>query len=402
MIKHCALAAVFMMVATASAQDLLDAVARSLTFSTDDGSVRARISGTLDLEYYRFEQPAPGLIFSEHAHNLFNPRLTLFLDGQVGPAIYLFAQGRIDRGFDPYDEYGQRARLDEYAVRVTPWADGRLSVQAGKFATVVGNWVGRHLSWDNPFINAPLVYENVTPLSDLWAPHTFYPYLGEELLEKEEYIPVIWGPSYATGVSVAGRLGKFEYAAEVKNAALPSRPESWDATEIGFEHPTVSGRLGFRPNEMWNFGFSASDGAYFRPEAVFSLPSGDSIGDYHQTLLAQDVSFAWRHLQIWAEFHEARFEAPFLGGAETFSYYIEVKYKFLPQLFGALRWGQQFFSDVPLLEGGEIPWADNISRIEAAIGYRFTEHTQLKLQYYFQHEDEQDQSTFAAQLTVRF
>ena len=94
-------------------------------------------------------------------------------------------------------------------------------------------WVERHLSWDNPFITAPLVYEYALPLEDLSAPDI--PYDGALHDEKYEYIPVIWGPSYASGVSVAGRIWKFEYAAEVKNAALSSRPESWPITrESGF------------------------------------------------------------------------------------------------------------------------------------------------------------------------
>src|ERR671935_240996 len=61
-------------------------------------------------------------------------------------------------------------RLDEYALRITPWQDGRFTLQLGKFATVVGNWVPRHLSWDNPFINAPLVYDNFTAIQDKFAP----------------------------------------------------------------------------------------------------------------------------------------------------------------------------------------------------------------------------------------
>ena len=399
--KFCALALSFGIVATASAQEFLDAVGQRLTFRAFDDNVRARVSGTLDVEYYRFEQLAPALIFSDE-HNLLNPRVTMFFDAQIGAPVYFFSQARFDRGFDPSDR-GAQIRLDEYALRVTPWKDGRFTVQVGKFATVVGNWVGRHLSWDNPFINAPLVYENVTPLEDKVTPNAQYHYDGEIHDEKYEYIPVIWGPSYTSGASVAGRIWKFEYAAEVKNASLSSRPESWDANRIGFEHPTLSGRLGFRPNEMWNVGFSASDGAYLRPEAesTFGYNAG-GIGDYHQKLLAQDISFAWHHLQIWAEFHEVRFEVPSLGDAETFAYYIEAKYKFLPQLFGAVRWGQQFFADVSDIYGERIPWSDDVSRIEAAITYRFTEHTQLKLQYYFQAEDERDQSTFAAQFTVRF
>jgi hypothetical protein len=231
----------------ASAQEFLDEFSDRLTFSAFDDNVRARFSGTLDLEYYRFQQLPPGLIDAS-GENLFNPRLTLFFDAQVGPKVYFFAQARFDRHFDPTDE-GAQVRLDEYALRVTPWEDGRLSVQVGKFATVTGVWVGRHLSWDNPFINAPLAYEQITTLEDMSTPEI--PFDGQIHDEKYEYIPVVWGPSYASGISVAGQIWKFEYAAEVKYASLASRPVSWDLTRIGFAYATVSARVGVRPNEMW-------------------------------------------------------------------------------------------------------------------------------------------------------
>ncbi len=384
--------------------DFFDRLDNALTITAFDGNLRARLSGTIDTEFYNFQQPAPGLIDSE-IDNLFNPRLTLFLDAQLGSQIYFFAQSRLDRGFDPSD-HGAQVRLDEYALRFTPWDDGRFNLQAGKFATVVGNWVPRHLSWENPFINAPLVYENITATSDKAAPASPLDFIRSfEANAKYEFNPVIWGPSYASGISISGRLGRFDYAAEMKNASLSSRPESWSVTETGFDDPTFSGRVGFRPNQIWNFGLSASDGPYFRPEAEQTLPPGRNIGDYREFVLGQDASFAWHHLQLWAEFYEARFEVPRVGDADTFAYYFEAKYKFTPQLFGALRWNQQLFSNIPDGAGGQVRWSQDLWRIDVAAGYRFTSHIQLKLQYSFQQETtgpHDDNHLVATQLTVRF
>jgi hypothetical protein len=383
--------------------DFFDRLDNALTITAFDGNLRARLSGTIDTEFYNFQQPAPGLIDS-NIDNLFNPRLTLFLDAQLGSQIYFFAQSRLDRGFDPSNHHAQ-VRLDEYALRFTPWDDSRFNLQVGKFATVVGNWVPRHLSWENPFINAPLVYDNVTPISDKIAPASPLDFVRRFDHEKYQFNPVIWGPSYASGISISGRLGRFDYATEMKNASLSSRPESWNVTETGFDHPTFSGRLGFRPNEIWNFGLSASDGPYFRSEAEQTLPPGRSIGDYQEFLLGQDASFAWHHLQLWAEFYEARFEVPRVGDADTFAYYFEAKYKFTPQLFGALRWNQQLFSNIPNGAGGQVRWSQDLWRIDAAAGYRFTSHIQLKLQYSFQQEttgSRDNNHLIAAQLTVRF
>jgi hypothetical protein len=191
----------------------------------------------------------------------------------------------------------------------------------------------------------------------------------------------------------------------MKNASLSSRPESWNVTESGFEPPTFSGRVGFRPNEAWNFGLSASEGPYFQRQAQPTLPPGRDIDDFREFVLGQDASFAWRHLQVWAEVYEARFEVPTVGDADTFAYYVEAKYKFTPQLFGAIRWNQQLFGTVDDGYGNNLRWSPDVERIDLAAGYRFTSHTQLKLQYSYQHETTgqgNDNHLVAAQLTTRF
>ena len=289
-------------------------------------------------------------------------------------------------------------------------------MQFGKFGTVVGNWVPRHYSWDNPFINAPLPYENLTGIWDSSGPEDvddiFYwghvPYedvtqFGDGYYDKYLRLPVIWGPSYASGVSVSGAVGKFDYAAELKNASLSSRPESWDLTQVGFEHPTFSGRIGVRPNEMWNVGFSGSVGPYFRPEAAATLPSGKGIGDYRQILLGQDVSFAWHRFQLWAEVFESRFEVPNVGNADVLSYYIEAKYKITSQLFAAVRWNQQLFGTVPD-EEEQLKWGNDTLRVDGVVGYRFNNYLQVKLQYSFTHDEagQTGEHLFGGQFTIRF
>ena len=380
--------------------DFFDRLDSALTVAAFNDNLRARLSGTLDLEFYHFEQPAPGLVDS-NIDNLFNPRLSLFVDARFGSQFYFFAQSRMDRGFDPSDR-SAAIRVDEYALRFTPWEDGRFNLQAGKFATVVGNWVRRHLSWENPFIDAPLVYENITAISDKAAPASPRDFVERfEPAGKYEFNPVIWGPNYASGISVSGRLGQFDYAAEVKNSSLASRPESWNVTEIGFSDLSVNSRFGFRPNQTWNFGLSFGEGTYFRPEAGPTLPRGRDIDDYREFVLGQDLSFALHHLQAWAEVYEARFEVPRVGDADTFAYYLEAKYKFTPRFFGALRWNQQFFSKLDIGKR----WGNDLAKVDIAASYRFSSHAQLKLQYSFQQETtgpRDDNHIIAAQLTVRF
>lgn len=392
----------------------IDDLDRALSFASNDGRLRARISGTLDLEGYRFTQPAPGLIDADGA-GLFNPRLATFLDAQLGGEIYVFAQTRIDRGFDPAAE-SLTARLDEVAVRYTPWNDGRFNLQIGKFATVVGNWVSRHGSWENPFVTAPLPYENLTGLWDAAAAHSprtvlFWAHVSPLAVagapEDDKYlrIPVIWGPSYTSGVSAFGEIGQVTYAAEVKNASLSSRPGQWDNVDQLFRMPSVNARIGWQPNVMWNLGLSASTGTYLQEEAAPTLPAGHGRGDYRETVFAQDASFAWHHFQAWAEVFETRFAIPLVGNADTLAYYLELKYKFAPQFFAAVRWNQQTFSRFTTTSGGDQPWTPDIWRLDVAPTYRFTAQTQLKLQYSLQHQSVGPRSIahfFAAQFVLRY
>ena len=401
----------FTLAAACVAEDFLDRVDEALTVSAFHDRVRARLSGTLDLEVYHFDSIAPGLLFTPD-DSLFNPRLTLFLDAQLGSRIYFFAQARADRGFDPADRDAE-VRLDEYALRVTPWEDGRFNLQIGKFATVAGNWATRHGSWENPFITAPLPYENLTGIWDSARAHSSRElfswshvgdgsggFFGDEYADKNLRQPIVWGPAYTSGLAVFGRIGKFDYAVDFKNGALSSRPETWDATQVQWQHPAITGRIGFRPNLKWRLGFSASSGPYLRPEAAASLAPGQRLGDFRQTVLAQDIGFAWHNWQMWAEFYAARFEIPAVGNADTFAYYVEAKYKFTPQLSGALRWNRQLFNR---LDGQR--WGREIWRLDTSAAYRFTPHTQFKLQYSLQRESDGPDGLgheIAAQFTIRF
>lgn len=391
-----------------------DRLGDALEFSSLDGDARARISGTLDLEGFGFSQPAPGLIGSP-GEALFSPRLTTFLDAQWGEHVYVFVQHRTDRGFDP-GRRRLRGRLDEYAVRVIPWPEARFNVQVGKFATIVGNWVGRHGSWDNPFVTAPFAYEQLTGIWDAAAAQSAAELLswahvrprlpaGTPARDKPLRLPLLWGPVYVTGVAMAGGRGRMSFAVELKDASLSSRPRRWDYDAFEFRHPTVAARVGFRPNAMWNFGLSASRGTYLQDDATPTLAPGRGLGDYRQEMLAQDLSFAWHHFQLWAEFFEARFTIPTVGNAEVFSYYVEAKYKFTPQWAGAVRWNEQLYGRISGPGLASMRWGANVRRLDVGPAYRLSAHAQLKFQYSLEHREGEPRAfghLAALQLTVRF
>jgi len=392
------------MVTGGLAQQFLDDVQSALDLSTPDGRARVIFSGLADLEGYVFQHPPPGLVFNQTAFA--NPRLTLFGDAQFGRQWYAYAQFQANRGFDPGSEV-RNAQFYEYLLRWTPWENGTLNLQAGEFATSFGNWSKRRFSWDNPFVTAPTPYEQVLTISDANAPASPQGFLARRSLpaNKKAWVPLIWGPSYTSGASAFGSAGQFDYAVEVKNASLSSRPASWSGFDQGWENPTVTSRLGWRPSAAWNIGLSGSGGAYLMPKAEPTLPPGTSLGDFSQTTLGADVTWSRRRWIVWSELFLARFEVPNVGHAELLGAYSEVKYKITTHVWAATRMNVMLFGDVPNGVGGETQWDNNAWRLDLALGWRFNQHWQMKLQYSFGEEQDpgtEGNSLFAGQITLRF
>jgi hypothetical protein len=407
-------AAVLLWSRTAGAIEALDRVDQALRAQTADGWARVELGGRLDVETYWIDQRPPGLIFGDD-ETFANPRLVLLLDAWLGRHLYAFVQARADRGFDPRLVPDGDARADEYFLRWTPLSSPVLNLQVGKFATLVGNWVLRHDSWQNPFVTAPLPYERVTTVSDDAAPDSPQAFLARRDLadKKRKWLPVVWGPSYASGVSLFGHSGVFEYGVELKNAALGSRPSEWDGTERDWSEPTASGRIGFRPSAAWAVGVSASSGPYLRHDAATSLRAGDDTADFRETVIAADARWSWRHLEIWAEAFEAHFEVPFAcrrcathaEDVDSFAYYVEGRYRLTPNLFAALRWNQQTFADVENPGGRDVGSDRDVWRTDMALTYRFDRHVQAKLQYAIGPQSgslQQGEQLVAAQVTIRF
>jgi hypothetical protein len=384
-------------------QDFLDKVQDDLNLKTRDGFFQANLSMLLDLEGYYVDQRPPALLYPDHS--FFNPRATFFVDTTLGNHFYGFLRARVDRGFDPGESPNAEARLEEYLLRWMPLDRSLLNLQFGKFATVVGSWVRRHDSWQNPLIDAPLPYNNLTIVSDGYPPASPAAFLARKNLpdNKDEWLPVIWEPVYATGWAVFGSVEKFDYAIELKNVALSARPERWDLDENLWHYPTVSGRIGFRPSPAWDHGISFSIGPYLSNEAQDSLPPGKGIGDFNQITLDYDVSYAWRRWQFWAEMFLTRFDVPNVGNADVLTYYIEAKYKITSGLYAAARWNQQLFGKIDNGAGGQEPWDNDMLRVDVALGYRFTRHLQSKIQYSYGHRDsslQQGEQLVAVQVTL--
>ncbi|HEY1082633.1 MAG TPA: hypothetical protein VGE29_10245, partial [Prosthecobacter sp.] len=424
-IRPCLLASLLLLCAPVlPAQELLEKIDDALTLSTADGRFRADLSGLLDLELYAPDAPAMGLLNTDD-DLFFNPRLTLFLDLQATEHLRAHAQMRVDRGFDPGFSPDGQARLDEYFLEWKPFDESWINFRLGKFATAFGAWAQRRLSWDNPFVTAPMAYNDMLPVTD----ETLVPMGGIagrrfKPDNRDTWLPIVWGPSYATGASVFGQVGLVDYVFEVKNAALSSAPRNWDALQGGWEGTTYTGRVGLRPAPEWNLGFSYSHGPYLTdastiPPIIVIIGSpflDEGKRDYNQTTLGLDASWTHGPWQVWAEAMTSRFETPnagdigFVGSSianravavRVWSGFVEIKRKLGSQWWVAARWNQSWFEDLP---GTDTGWDNDGWRADLSVGYRFSRHLQAKLQYSMAGREDagrEGHHLLAAQVTFKF
>lgn len=390
--------------ADASAQEFLDALDEKLVYTSAEGKVQADLSVIADLTLCAAEPPAQGLLFTDGDFFL-APRLSAFLDVQLGDRVILHGQMRADRGFDPGSEPGGQVRLDEYFLQFRASDAKEVNLRAGKYPTVFGSWAPRSLTWDNPLITAPNAYENLLPITHSAAPSSLASFAARRDMaaNKAGWVPIIWGPSYATGAAVLGRIDAFDYALEVKNVSLSSPPDTWDGIGNGFQtRPTATVRLGIQPAPEWALGSSFSRGPYMQESVQASLPTGTSVNDFNQTTRGVDAGYAHRGLQVWSELIYATFDVPRVGQVDVLSGYIEAKYKITSQFWTALRVNQSWFGDIP---GLTISWDRNTSRLDLGLGYRSNTHIEAKLQYSFANQqgpDTEGSHLFAAQVIVRF
>jgi len=390
-------------------EDAVDRLKQFHSIESPDGGFRVSSDFWLTQDFMVFDQPPPAFVQTGQSQ-IYWPAVSGLMSIEAGDHLSFVALGQAYRGFDPKDA-SLNANLDEYFAVIKPLDTNALIIKGGTFATCYGQWVNRHFSFQNPLINAPLMYEGLTNVTDGANGATATPTRAQFLNRKNvvnqvaSWVPVIWGPSYTSGGQIGGTWQKFDYALELKNAGLSSRPSEWQFWNKDFSNPTLTGRIGFRPDAAWNLGLSGSGGSYTaaNPTTTQALNAWDTT----QTVLGTDISWAHGSLEVWGEFAWSQFRIPNLEPADTYTYFLETKWKFAQQFWLAGRWNQQMYGNFGSVTppGGTTNWGNNLWRIDACVGWKIDRFAQFKVQYSFAHEDgfeQQASNLFALQLVVEF
>ena len=403
-------------------ESFLERLRQFQSFGTEDGQISFNADVWLTLDYMVFSTPPPGFIQTSNGQ-IFAPTLSGLFTLDISKHLEFVFLGLVNRGFDP-TETSVQSQPAEYYTQLTPFDTPVLNFKGGKFQTAFGQWTNRHFSTQNSLINAPMMYGQMTSVTDgndgaPIAPNTSGLVRRKTLaVPVTKWIPIVWGPSYASGFQLNGTVGtlqQLDWAFEMKNASLSSRPQEWDLWNRGFNYPTFTGRAGFRPDAAWNLGVSASTGSYISQAAYdrFSNTSkaGSSIGESRQNVVGTDISYAHGPIELWSEFAWSQYEVPdakagkSVGNIGAYSYFIESKWKFMPQFWLSGRWNQQLYSNVTPAGGSETPWYNNLWRADACLGFKINRFTQFKVQYSYTEEAgdvDPGQNLFAVELVIQF
>ncbi len=326
-------------------------------------------SGRVDLTFYGLPGDAPGLV--GHDHSFVSDKADLFIDTWIGDVVYIFVDGRTDRGENSSDD-SQVARMEQYFLRLSYPGDFDLSVQFGKFPGPIGNFIPRHDTANDNLLRAPIVYDQPTHLG--WrrpAPS------NAALIARRDRphhwnqgVTHIWQAYYATGGAMFGSWKFLNWRFGAMNTAPGDLPESWQLSWGDHDDKfNYMGRLGAVPLFGLEVGLNISRGPYLDRDAEDRL-GGKSRTDFDQILYGIDAQYTMGDLDLYFEAYRSEWEAHNIDGdLISWAWYLEAKYTFVPGLFGAARFGRISYSSITDSDGEDKTWDRDQDRLEIGAGY---------------------------------
>lgn len=353
-----------------------------LHYVSKNGKFQVDVTGRLQLTGY-LPQESPSWLIME-TDPFVSGRLSLFSDIFWGKRWYGLVEVRVDRGEipanDPLD-----IRIQQAFIRFTFLRTYNLHIQVGKFVSPFGDYNQRHDTVADPFIRPPLLHEYRTMICPGFVA------LSNDGFIRWKYVPerfrpigapVIWGVPYQAGVMVFGNSGRFGFRAAAMNSAPSSDPVQWDPDFRQKWNYSWVGHVDYRFSPELNVGVSYNHGPYSLDSIIEQLPEGHSINDYIQVMWGLDATYTRGKIAVRLELIHDTWEVPNVHEyPRDISYYLEVKYKFSPGLFGALRYNAIHFSKIAFENGEREQWDYHVQRWQAAVGYWFSRRLQVRAEY---------------------
>lgn len=332
--------------------------------------ISTQLRGRLELSAFVPDSSAAWLI--AETEPFLAPRASLFAEAFAGERLYFFGELRADRGAAPAQR-GMQLRVEQLFARFTPGPALDLHFQAGKFISPFGNYPGRSHSNADPLIRPPLNYDYRTVMATTTFPRAaagFMNWKNQPEQFRSRGAPIVWAVPYQIGAMAFGSFGKAAYRLALMNSAPSSEPELWDKWFGDMPGPSLVAHVGYQLSPELRFGASLNNGPYLNPLLEDSLPDA---GEFDQQLLGFELTAARGLAEVRAELLLDRWEVPRLTDAPIdVSYYTELKYKLLPGLAAAARYGRIHFRD---------DWDYDISRWQIGGMYHLSRRIEARAEY---------------------
>ena len=270
-------------------------------------------------------------------------------------------------------------------VRVRPWQNVPLDIQAGRIPPVFGAFGRRIYQSEQILIGYPLAYQYLTSIradalpagaDDLlrmrgrgWRSN--FP-IGA--IDASPGLPLISAFRWDTGVQAQWSTAAIDAAVAVTTGTL-SNPRLRD--DNGGKQ--VAGRVAGRPAIGLLVGGSAARGAWISDDVP--LAAGSRV----QTALGADAEYSRDYWLVRSELVWSRWGMPFPNpppeGSDltALAAWVEGRYRLTPRIHVAARADRLTFSKVTSDFGGEAtPWDAPVTRFEVGGGYAFQRNLVLR------------------------
>jgi hypothetical protein len=367
-LRLCALACLLATLAArpSQAQDL-----PSVPFSFGGGRV---VLGT-DVAITIGEEDEVGWFnYTDYEHNALRTlRLAVNGEWRIASPIALVGELRAENmsNIEPYALY----------LRVRPWRDHAIDIQAGRIPPVFGAFGRRAYTNDNPLIGYPLAYQYLTALRSDALPAT-----ADDLLRMrargwqanypigaptfEPGVPVVTAFRWDTGVEVRAAAGAFEVAGALTTGTLANPRVHNDGNQL-------QGRVTWKPVVGLVVGGSAARGQ-FVDDAAVEAAGADPDDSYAQRAFGADIEYSrgygvYRAEFVWSEWAVPAVASPFIDRPlRANAGLIEGRYRVHPRLYLAARVDWLGFSKITgTVFNGPTPWDAPVERFEAGGGWYF-------------------------------
>jgi hypothetical protein len=286
-----------------------------------------------------------------------------------------FASLLLDVRSDNLDE----PRVYALYLRIRPWADREVDLQAGRVPPVFGAFPRRRYAYDNPLPSLPLAYQYLTIMREDAVPAR-----AEDLVarrgrgwlvgypvgsaEPEPGLPLVNAERWDVGAQV--RLGREPLSLAV---AVTQGTLAYPRVSDDNDGKQVSARLAWTPAPALVAGVSGATGERLARELQDALPP-EARGEYRQRALGLDLQWSAGYWIVRAEAVWSRWELPPLDPTriehplDTVGFFAEARYKLRPGIYLAGRAERLAFAEIPSALGRQA-WDAPVTRVEAGAGW---------------------------------